>query len=98
MSHPSNKSPLMESAGTITWLVSLIITYINFPWLFRATETWILSFASVYSRDEGFFAFVSLCWMAVLAFLIFSTIRALLSALIAAGGLALVMRFFSNKD
>lgn len=95
---PPKKSPLMEASGTIIWLTSLVTTFVLWPRFFYLTDDWILGIARMYSRDPEFFAIASFGWMVVSAFLLFNVTRAVLSALVAAGGLATIMRFLRDKD
>ena len=92
-----NETAFSKSFGSITWVVSALVTFVLLPTSYGLSIDRILAVATYYSFDEGFLSVVSLAWIALLAVLIFSVVRATLSAAVSAIGLYIMLRV-SGRD
>lgn len=94
----NKETPLTRSVGNITWVVSALITFGTLLDAHAMTNGWVVETAAQYTRDISHVRAVSLIWLGLCAVLIFSLSRAVMTAVLAAGGLTIIMRLFGNRD
>lgn len=97
-SPPQKSSAFQSSIGTITGIVSVLVTFVLLPPLWMTTTDWMKDMAAIYKNDPGFVSLISLVWLVILAMLIFSTVRAALSGALAAFGLLFVLLISRGRD
>jgi len=90
-------TPFTRSFGSITWVISALSAFAMLPSSYARSIDWVLSIATYYSFDEEFLSIVTLAWIAMLAVLIFSGVRAVLLGLMSFLGLLFAFLFSVGK-
>ena len=97
MSGPK-QSPLQRSIGDVTGIIAMVVTFFSLPVMWLKTTDTMQEMAAIYFPDPAFVASVSLIWLVLLGVLIFSGVRAVLSGILSAFGLALILFISRGKD
>lgn len=95
---PNKPSAFQSSVGTVTGIVSVLVTFFLLPTLWMRTTDWIEAMAAIYRSDPGFVSLIALAWLVMLAVLIFSAVRALLSGLLAAFGVIILLLISHGRE